>query len=203
MNTSLLIAFITFSFISGITPGPNNLIALASGANYGYRRTLPHVLGVVLGFNVVYLLMGAGLGTIFSAFPLAKVILQWGCLLYIFFLAWKIASAKGPGNFSGKGVAAKPVTFAGSVGFQWINAKVWVATLTLVSTYTDPEAYWASLFIGSLVNALIAFTTVSTWALFGTLLRRFLEHPLRRRVFNIAMALILVASVVPSLLIAH
>ncbi len=199
MDPRLFAAFVSFSFVSGITPGPNNLIALASGANYGYRRTLPHVFGVVLGFNVVYLLMGAGLGTLFTAFPLAKEILKWGCLLYILFLAWKIASAAGPGNAHENGPTGKPVSFFGSVGFQWINAKVWVATLTLLSTYTDPEAYWTSLFAGSLANAVIAFGSVSVWTLFGTLLKRFLEHPLRRRVFNIVMALILVASVVPSI----
>lgn len=200
MNLPLLAAFVSFSFVSGITPGPNNLIALANGANYGYTRTLPHVLGVVLGFNVVYLLMGAGLGSIFTAFPLIKEILKWGCLLYIFYLAWKIASASGPGTDSKDGKDRKPVTFLGSLGFQWLNAKVWVATLTLVSTFTDPDAYWTSLLVGALVNAIIAFGTVSTWAVFGSLMKRFLAHPVRCRVFNVTMALVLLVSVVPSVL---
>lgn len=200
MNYSLLAGFISFSFVSGFTPGPNNLIALATGANFGYRRTLPHAFGVVLGFNVIFLLMGAGLGSLFKVFPLAHEILKWGSLAYILFLAWKIASATGIGSSTKNGETAKPITFFGSVAFQWINPKVWVASLTLVTAFTDPEAYTLSLSVGLLVNIFIAFTAISTWAIFGTLLKRFLEQPVRLRIFNITMATLLVVSVIPSVL---
>ncbi len=200
MNYSLLAGFISFSIVSGFTPGPNNLIALATGANFGYRRTLPHVFGVVLGFNVIYFLMGTGLGSLFKAFPLIKEILKWGSLTYLMYLAWKIATSSGIGGSAKPDANAKPITFFGSVAFQWINVKVWVAALTLVTAFTDPDAYWTSLAAGGTINLFIAFSSVSTWTLFGTFLKRFLEHPVRLRVFNVAMAVLLVISVVPSVL---
>ncbi|HZK19437.1 MAG TPA: LysE family translocator [Treponemataceae bacterium] len=200
MNYTLLAGFISFSFVSGFTPGPNNLIALATGANFGYRRTLPHACGVVLGFNVIFLLMGAGLGSLFKAFPLAHQILKWGSLTYLMVLAWKIATATGIGSVVKNGETAKPITFLGSVGFQWINPKVWVAGITLVTAFTDPEAYWLSLVMGLLINIPIAFAAISMWTLFGTLLTRFLEHPIWLRIFNISMAALLIISVIPSVL---
>jgi len=195
-----LAGFISFSLVSGFTPGPNNLIALATGANFGYRRTLPHVLGVVLGFNILFFSIGAGLGSLFKAFPLAHEILKWGSLAYLMYLAWKIATSTGIGPADKNGEDAKPISFFGSVAFQWINVKAWVAAITLVTAFTDPDAYWTSLAAGGTINIVIAFSSVSTWAIFGTLLKRFLEHPVRLRVFNLTMAALLVISVVPSVL---
>ncbi len=200
MNYTLLAGFISFSIVSGFTPGPNNLIALATGANFGYRRTLPHVFGVVLGFNVIYFLMGTGLGTLFKVFPIVKEILKWGSLAYLMYLAWKIATSRGIGGSAKPDENGKPITFFGSVAFQWINVKAWVAAMTLVTAFTDPDAYWTSLVAGGTINLFIAFSSVSTWALFGTLLKQFLSHPVRLRVFNVAMAVLLLISVVPSVL---
>ena len=200
MNYTLLAGFISFSLVSGFTPGPNNLIALATGANFGYRRTLPHVLGVVLGFNILFFSIGAGLGSLFKAFPLAHEILKWGSLAYLMYLAWKIATSTGIGPADKNGEDAKTISFFGSVAFQWINVKAWVAAITLVTAFTDPDAYWTSLAAGGTINIVIAFSSVSTWAIFGTLLKRFLEHPVRLRVFNLTMAALLVISVVPSVL---
>ena len=200
MNNTLIAGFVSFSLVSGFTPGPNNLIALATGANFGYRRTLPHVMGVVLGFNILFFAIGAGLGSLFAAFPLAHDILRWGSLAYLLYLAWKIATSTGIGPSAKAGEEAKPITFMGSVAFQWINVKAWVAAITLVTAFTDPDAYWSSLAAGGVINLFIAFSSVSTWAVFGTLLKNFLEHPVRLRVFNLTMAALLVISVVPSVL---
>lgn len=200
MNYTLLAGFISFSIVSGFTPGPNNLIALATGANYGYRRTLPHVLGVVVGFNLIYLLIGIGLGSVFKAFPIVQDILKWSSLAYLLFLAWKIAVSKGIGGSERPTEDSKPITFFGSVAFQWINIKAWVAGMTLVTAFTDPKAYWVSLLAGSAINILIAFCSVSSWAVFGTLVKHFLAHPIRLRAFNLAMATLLVLSMVPSIL---
>lgn len=200
MDVSLLTGFISFSIVSGFTPGPNNLIALATGANFGYRRTLPHVLGVVLGFNLMYFLMGTGLGSLFNVFPFLKTALKWGSLVYLMYLAWKIATSHGIGGSEKPDEHTKPITFLGSAAFQWINIKAWVASLTLVTAFTDPNAYWVSLIAGGTINLFIAFASVSTWALFGTLLKRFLEHPVRLRIFNWSMAALLIISIVPSVL---
>ncbi len=203
MNYTLIAGFISFSLVSGFTPGPNNLIALATGANFGYRRTLPHVFGVVLGFNIMFFLMGAGLAGLFKAVPLAHEILRWASLAYLLFLAWKIATSTGFGSRKSEEADAKPITFIGSAAFQWINPKAWFAAITLVTAFTDPAAYWISLAAGGIINIFIAFSSVSSWALFGTLLKKWLEHPVRLRVFNWAMAVLLVVSVVPSVLKAH
>lgn len=201
MNMTLFLGLLAFSLVSGFTPGPNNLLALASGANYGYKRTLPHILGVCLGFACMIFLMGAGLGSLFKAVPMAYVVLRWGSLAYLLFLAWKIASSTGFGD-AGES-SKKPITFLGSAAFQWINPKAWVAAITLVTTFTDPLAYWRSLTIGGFANVIIAFSAVSTWALFGTIVKTWLADARRLRVFNWSMAILLVVSVVPAVLRAH
>ena len=132
--------------------------------------------------NILFFSIGAGLGSLFKAFPLAHEILKWGSLAYLMYLAWKIATSTGIGPADKNGEDAKPISFFGSVAFQWINVKAWVAAITLVTAFTDPDAYWTSLAAG------------------GTLLKRFLEHPVRLRVFNLTMAALLVISVVPSVL---
>lgn len=203
MNASLLAGFVSFSVVAGFTPGPNNLIALATGANFGYRRTLPHVFGVVIGFNLMFFVMGAGLGNLFKAYPIAHEILKWASLAYLVYLAWKIGTSTSIGPEAKEGEDAKPISFPGSVAFQWINPKAWVAAITLVTAFTDPAAYWQSLAVGGFVNAGIAFSAISVWALFGTLVKRWLEHPVRLRVFNWSMAALLVLSVIPSVLKAQ
>lgn len=200
MNASLFAGLMAFSLVSAFTPGPNNLLALASGANFGYRRTLPHVLGVCLGFGIMLALMGAGLGRLFEAVPAAYSVLRWAALAYLMFLAWKIASATGFGDSAKPDQAAKPITFLGSAAFQWINPKAWIAAITVVTTFTNPVAFWPSLTIGGITNIIIAFAAVSTWALFGTIVKTWLANPLRMKLFNWGMALLLVASVVPSVL---
>lgn len=212
MNTTLFFGLLAFSLVSAFTPGPNNLLALAQGANFGYRKTLPHVFGVGFGFAFMLFLMGAGLGKLFEAFPAAYEILHWGALAYLVFLAWKIANSKGfhtagSGNGAEAGRAegsekaaadSKPITFFGSAAFQWINPKAWVAAITLVTTFTDPASYWLSLVVAGAANVAIAISAVSSWALFGTIVKKWLSDSRRLKIFNWSMAIILLVSVVPS-----
>jgi threonine/homoserine/homoserine lactone efflux protein len=203
MSESLYLGLLGFSVVSGFTPGPNNLIALASGANYGYRKTIPHVLGVTLGFVFMLALMGAGLGGLFTAIPSAYAILRWASLAYLLFLSWKIATSTGLGEQKGNDANGKPMTIIGSALFQWINPKAWVAAVTIVTTFTEPARYWPSLGVCGATNVMVAFSSVSSWALFGTIVKKWLTHPVKQRAFNVAMALLLVASVVPSVLTAR
>jgi len=210
MNTTLFFGLLAFSLVSAFTPGPNNLLALAQGANFGYRKTLPHVFGVGFGFAFMLFLMGAGLGKLFEAFPAAYEILHWGALAYLVFLAWKIANSKGfhtagPENGTGRAEGSenaaadsKPITFFGSAAFQWINPKAWVAAITLVTTFTDPASYWLSLVVAGAANVAIAISAVSSWALFGTIVKKWLSDSRRLKIFNWSMAIILLVSVVPS-----
>jgi len=202
MSPSLFIAVLTFSLVSAFTPGPNNLLALASGANWGYRRTLPHVFGVAVGYAIMLALMGAGLGSLFKAAPIAQEILKWLAIAYLTFLAWKIATSTGIDD-SSTSKESKPITFLGSAAFQWINPKAWIAAITIVTTFTIPHSYWTSLLICGATNVGIALCAVSSWALFGTIVKNWLSNPVRLRIFNWSMAALLLVSVLPSVFSIH
>lgn len=196
MTPTLFIGLLVFSSVSAFTPGPNNLLALASGANHGYRATVPHILGVCLGFSVMLALVGAGLGSLFKAIPAAYAVLKFAAFAYLVFLAWKIGSSAEIGE--GK-KNSKPITLLGSAAFQWINPKAWIASITVVASFTEPARYWRSLLIGGAANVALAFAAVSAWALFGSVVKTWLSKPVRLRAFNWSMAALLVLSVVPSL----
>lgn len=199
MTPTLFAGLILFSSVTAFTPGPNNLLALASGANYGYRKTLPHILGVCIGFTIMLFLVAAGLGRLFKAVPAAYLILKYAAFAYLVYLAWKIAASTSIDKNREKKETDKPITFLGSVAFQWINPKAWIASVTVVASFTVPEAFWASLCVGSAANIILVFSAVSSWALFGTIVKTWLSDPLRLRIFNVTMGVLLVVSILPSL----
>lgn len=196
MNPSLFTGLIVFSAVAAFTPGPNNLIALASGATRGIRGTLPHVGGVALGFAVMISLVGAGLGSLFEAYPRIYELLKYAAFAYLLYLAWHIARSRGFGNDENP---AKGVSVLGSAVFQWVNPKAWFASITVVSTFTEPDRFVQSLAIAALTNVLLAFCAVSTWAAFGTVVKAWLSKPARLRAFNYTMAILLVLSVLPGM----
>ncbi len=195
MTWTLFAGLIVFSSVTAFTPGPNNLMALASGANWGYRATLPHIFGVCLGFAVMLALVGAGLGSLFKALPMAYTFLKFAALAYLLFLAWKIASSESIGEGRKN---TKPLTLLGAAAFQWINPKAWIASVTIVASFTAPNDFWPSLCIGGGANIVLAFLAVSSWALFGTIVKAWLSNSVRLRAFNWSMAALLVLSVLPS-----
>jgi threonine/homoserine/homoserine lactone efflux protein len=197
VDTTLLLGLIGFCAAAAFTPGPNNLIALASGAGHGFRRTLPHVIGVAGGFGLMIAILGLGLGQLFLALPGAYLVLKIAAALYIAFLAWKLASSRELGPDV---EPAPPMTLWGSAAFQWVNPKAWFAALTVLSAYTDPRAPVASMVLAGAINVVMAAAAVSTWALFGTVVRRWLSSRRRLVAFNVTMAVLLVASIVPALL---
>ena len=196
MTLDLLLAFAAYAFVTSITPGPNNTMLLASGANFGFRATLPHMLGISLGFGLMVLAVGLGVGALFQAWPLLHAILRYVGAAYLVFLAWKIATSGPPGSGAGQG---RPLGFLQAATFQWVNVKAWIMAIGAVATYTPAEGYFLNLVIVALVFTLVGMPCIASWALVGTALRRFLADPTRRRVFNIAMGLLLVASLYPVL----
>ena len=192
----LLIALIGFAFVSSITPGPNNMMLLASGVNYGFRRTLPHMLGVSLGHSLMVVLVGLGLAGLFLAYPLARTALTVVSVVYLCWLAWKIAHAAPPDPAAPKG---RPMTFIQAALFQWVNPKAWSMALTAVSLYT-PDTSLASIVTVALVFCATNLPSVSAWAALGTALRGWLRDPARLRAFNWTMAALLVLSLYPVLL---
>lgn len=197
MTHETFIALLVYAFVTSVTPGPNNFMLLASGVNFGFVRTIPHMCGIGFGFFTLLMGVGFGLGAVLTAFPqlhTALKILGGGYLLY---LAWKIATSRKMGE---GGVAkARPMSFVEASLFQWVNPKAWVMAITAMALYQDTQnPYWSVLLIG-LVFALTNFPTVSTWAAFGVALRGFLSDPVRLKWFNITMGVLLAATLWPML----
>ncbi|PBP36419.1 LysE family translocator [Pseudomonas syringae] len=200
LSFDLLLAFTLFAFVTSITPGPNNMMLLASGVNFGFSRTLPHMLGISVGFFVLVLAVGFGLGSVFKAWPVLYTILRYVGAVYLLYLAWKIATS-GPAsdNVDSQG---KPLSFMSAALFQWVNPKAWIMAIGAISTYTPMQGYFYNVLVISAVFALINLPSVGVWAGFGSLLRNVLRDPLGLRIFNGVMAALLVASLYP-LFIEH
>lgn len=191
----LLLALAAFSLVSSITPGPNNLMLMASGANFGFRRSIPHMLGIAIGFSVMVLLVGLGLAQLFVRFPVAHTILKLVSVLYLLWLAWKIATAAAPRAGAGRG---RPFTFWQAAAFQWVNPKAWAMALTAVTVYAPGQGAWAMAMVAC-VFGIINLPSVSVWTVLGQQLRRLLTSPARLRAFNGTMAVALIASLYPVL----
>jgi threonine/homoserine/homoserine lactone efflux protein len=186
----MLLALAVFAFVSSATPGPNNLMLMASGANFGFRRTVPHMLGVGLGFAFMVGMVGLGVAGIFAAFPAAEVALKWISVAYMLWLAWKIATAAPPREGQAGGV---PFTFLQAAAFQWVNPKAWAMALTAIAVYAPGREIGAVLLVAGVFGA-INLPTVSSWTVLGQAMRRTLTSPARLRAFNWTMAGLLVAS---------
>ncbi|MCF1471140.1 LysE family translocator [Agrobacterium vitis] len=196
MTPETLVALILFAFTTSITPGPNNMMLFASGVNFGFLRTLPHMLGIGAGFFTLLIGVGLGLGALLAAVPVLYHGLKIAGGLYLLWIAWKIGSSRSLGE--GKAQAV-PMSFLAAAGFQWINPKAWVMAVTAMATYTNPQVYWFTVFLVGLVFALVNVPVVSAWAGFGSVLREWLSNPVRLTWFNITMALLLVVSLWPML----
>lgn len=193
MQMELFFALTAFAFVSSITPGPNNLMLMASGANYGFIRTAPHMLGVGIGFTVMIVLVGLGLIGLFDRFPISRTILTVFSVIYLGWLAFKIATASAP---RGSAPSDTPLTFFQAAAFQWVNPKAWAMALTAITAYAPDRSYTAILIVAGIFGA-INLPSVSVWTLIGREIRRFLGTPARLRVFNWTMAALLIASMIP------
>ena len=178
-----------------MTPGPNNVMLTTTGLNFGVRRGIPHLLGICIGFPVMLGLIGLGFGTLFQLFPLLHEIIKIVGVIYLVYLAWKIANAEGGANAV---APARPISFWQSAAFQWINPKAWVMGSSALAAYTSlDENFFLQVLIICVSFALITLPCAGIWLVFGAGLQRFLRDPTHRKIFNIAMALLLVASIVP------
>lgn len=191
MTFSVLLSLAVFTLVNSITPGPNNVMLTASGSTFGYRRSLPHMLGITIGVAVMLLLVGVGLGAVFQAVPLFYTALKYAGAIYLLYLAWRIARA---GAIDGGQVRGKPFTFIQAAAFQWVNPKAWVMAVGIVAAYMPKENFYWNLVVGALVVSLVNFPSISVWTLFGSAVRRLLHRPESVQRFNIFMAILLVAS---------
>ena len=198
MPLDIFLALATFAFVMAFTPGPNNIMLAASGVNFGFARTVPHMAGVVVGFVVLIFASGTGLGLVFAAVPQLQLVIKIAGSAYLLWLAYKVATAH-QARDAGSG-PARPFTFWQAAAFQWINPKGLVAAISAIAIYLRPGHRTWDLGIMLVVFGVVTVGSVATWAGFGVALRRLLREPGRARLFNIAMALLLVASIVPMLL---
>lgn len=196
MSLETLVALAAFAFVASITPGPNNLMLMASGANFGVRRTLPHMFGVGLGFTFMLLVVGAGLISVFARYPIIYTLMKAVSAIYLLFLAWKIATAAPSESSSERG---KPFTFLQAALFQWVNPKAWIMALSAISIYS-PDHQMAQVVVIALTFCIVNVPCVTTWVVAGKQLQRWLKDATRLRWFNRAMALLLVISLAPALL---
>ena len=196
MSYDLLPALYVFVLVAIFTPGPNNMMLLASGANFGIRRTFPHMMGIMFGHAGMVVILGLGLAGLLAARPEILIPLRYACLAYLFWLAWRIANAAPPDSADATG---RPMTFLEAALFQWVNPKAWAVALTAVTVYAPGEGV-AAVLLTALVFMSVSLPSVSLWAGLGTAIRGWLAAPGRLRAFNIVMALLLVASTVPALI---
>ncbi|MBA1202639.1 LysE family translocator [Pseudomonas capeferrum] len=198
-SLDLFTAFVLFAFVSSITPGPNNTMLLASGVNFGVRRTIPHAIGISVGFMVMVLAVGFGLGEVFKAVPSLYTILRYAGAAYLLYLAWKIATS-GPLASDTAG-SRKPLGFWGAAAFQWVNPKAWVMAVGAITTYTPAQGYVMNVIVIAAVFALVNLPSVGVWVMFGSALRNILREPRWLTLFNLVMAALLVISLYPLLFV--
>ncbi|CAN7365451.1 LysE family translocator [Neorhizobium tomejilense] len=196
MSLETFLALVLFAFTTSITPGPNNMMLFASGVNFGFARTIPHMLGIGAGFLSLLIAVGLGLGALLHSVPVVYTGLKFAGGAYLLWVAWKIGTSRSLAD--GK-TGAQPMTFVGAAAFQWVNPKAWVMAVTAMATYTNPEYYLPTVMLVGLAFAAVNVPSVSTWAGFGSALREWLSVPARLKWFNITMALLLVASLWPML----
>ena len=195
MSHSLLLAFVVFGAVMAFTPGPNNIMVLSSGLTYGLRRTLPHVAGIGVGVAIMVAAVGLGFGAVFIAYPVLQTILKYAGAAYLIYLAAVIAMS-GP-VASGQDKSRGPMTFWGAVLFQWVNVKGWVMVIGSITAYGAIAGFPWNISIQSAVMLVFGFLSSLVWAPAGSSLQPLLKSPRAVRAFNIAMALLLLASLYP------
>ena len=200
MNTdaSLWLSMAGFAVATSITPGPNNTMLLASGVNFGFRATLPHALGISVGGLILWMAVGFGLGRGFIHWPWLQDGMRWLGLLYVLYLAYRTASSANPVQASTH--QARPISPWTAAAFQWVNPKVWFMVMGYFGSFMPDNPSAVDVVAASAWFSLLNFPCIALWAYAGDRLQHVLNEPRRRRVFNIAMALLLLASMLPMVL---
>lgn len=196
MTLEVFIALLSFATVAAFTPGPNNLMLLASGVNFGFRRTIPHMLGITIGFGILQICIGLGFGKVLEQVPALFEAIKVLGTLYMIYLAWRIATAGAPET---QQKTTTPMSFVQALLFQWVNPKAWVVTAVVMTVYTSQENFLTSLVIIVATFSAVSVPVVSIWTGFGTFMQRFLSNPKILRIFNVAMGLALLLSLWPML----
>jgi threonine/homoserine/homoserine lactone efflux protein len=199
LHFELWVSMAVFAFVTSVTPGPNNMMLLASGVNFGVRATLPHMLGISCGHFIMLLAVGLGLGELFIRVPVIYQVMQVLGMAYMLYLAWGILRSGAPPAEEARAEVSTPLGFWGAAAFQWVNPKAWVMTLGFFSNYLPQDAGLVLIAAASLVFSLINLPSIAVWAVMGARMGHYLQVDLYRRIFNWTMAVLLVACMAASL----
>jgi threonine/homoserine/homoserine lactone efflux protein len=204
MPIEQLIALMGFVVVMTGTPGPNNMMLLASGANFGFRRSIPHILGITVGCQSLLMAIALGLGQLLMRFPVLELVLKVLCGGALLYLTWGLvkpalfrSAIVVQGAADQQPVVSKPLTLWQAAVFQWVNPKAWMMMLTAIATYTQPQTLWSDTLLIGFLFAVLGMPVISMWNLFGASLRKFLLDPLKARVFNLVMGVLLLGSMYP------
>ncbi len=178
-----------------ITPGPNNALLSASGMNFGYRRSVPHMLGVIFGHAFMEFGVALGAGAIYTQFPSFRVVLQIVAILLLLWLAFKIATAPVE-KLASADAEQKPWTFWQAFIFQWINPKAWLIAIAVSGQFAGGETPLLNAFYIFIATAIAGVVSTQTWTIFGVGMARLLNTPMKRRIFNFILAALILVSVV-------
>lgn len=198
MMIDFLLPLAAFALLAAGTPGPNNLMLMTSGMNYGFRRSAGHITGVAVGFPLMIAAVGLGLSQLFTWFPALEIALKYVCAAYLIYLSYRIATAMPKmAESGGMEVSGKPLTFAQAAAFQWVNPKSWVMATTALTVYALPLSSTGNALAVASVFAFVGLFTATSWTALGDRLRLFFSNPVRLRVFNGVAALLLLATLIP------
>jgi threonine/homoserine/homoserine lactone efflux protein len=197
MTYDLFMGLVVFAAIAAFTPGPNNTMLMASGINFGFKRTVPLVLGVMIGFPFMIACIGLGLGKIFDFYPVIYTVMKYMGAAYMLWLAWKIANEKQAHET--EGAVGKPITFFQACALQWVNPKAWIMAVTSLSAYTMASSYYTGVAFVVAVAMVMGIGSATTWAMFGVGLKHILHDPRYFRLINLVLGLSLAGSLVPML----
>jgi threonine/homoserine/homoserine lactone efflux protein len=190
----MILPLTVFGLASAITPGPNNVMLTASGSTFGFRRSIPHMVGITIGFPVMVYAVGLGLGEVFTRYTQVHVALKYVGAAYLLYLAWRIALS---GQSDGGDAEGRPLTFLEAAAFQWVNPKAWIMAVSAIPAFTTPGgSYYAELLVISLIFALVCIPSCTAWCLFGVAIRRLIRTPETARIVNYGLAVLVAASVV-------
>ena len=188
------LSVILFCLVTSITPGPNNIMLMSSGLNHGVLKTIPHISGIIVGFPLMVAALGFGLGTIFLNYPVIHQVIKIVGISYLLFLAWKIANTS---NANAGKQLKKPFTFIQAAAFQWLNPKAWVIAIGAIATFTTVGNIEIQVIIIVFTYLFVGAFSMGLWLLMGASLQKILRSQKQFQVFNVAMAVLLVMSVAP------
>ena len=200
MSFELIFALFIFAFVSSITPGPNNIMLMASGTNFGFQKSIPHILGINIGYSMLIFSLGIGLMEVFNLFPLTKNILKSLCVGYLVYLSYRIATSA---TSAGKNEEQKsrPMSFTEAMLFQWVNPKGWTMGLSAITIYSPTNAL-SSIILVTFAFSITNFPCQCLWVLLGQQFRKLMTSSIKLRIFNYIMAGLLMLTLIQIFLVS-